>query len=59
MQKKDYDLLYLKTQCKRIVVLLNKNKDADIIEHLRTKESMNAYLKDLIRKDMMKDKENE
>jgi len=40
-------------------VLLNKSKDADIIEHLQSKESMNAYLKDLIRKDMMKDKENE
>ena len=57
MSKKDYDLTYLKTQCKRIVVLLNKNKDADIIEHLRTKESMNAYLKELIRKDMMKESE--
>ena len=57
MQKKDYDLTYLKTQCRRIVVLLNKNKDADIIEHLQSKESMNAYLKDLIRKDMMKESE--
>jgi len=59
MSKKDYDLTYLKTQCRRIIVLLNKSKDADIIEHLQSKESMNAYLKDLIRKDMMKDKENE
>ena len=57
MQKKDYDQYYLKTQCRRIVILLNKNKDADIIEHLQTKESMNAYLKDLIRKDMMKESE--
>jgi len=38
-------------------VLLNKSKDADIIEHLQSKESMNAYLKDLIRKDMMKESE--
>lgn len=36
----------------RVYFSLNKNKDAEIIEHLNSKENKNAYLKSLIIKDM-------
>lgn len=43
---------YEKKNIKRVVVKLNTKHDADIIEHLEGKDSVNAYIKELIRKDM-------
>ena len=52
--KKRYDINYFKTNMKQMAFNLNKNTDADIIAFLETKENRNAYLKELIRKDMNK-----
>lgn len=37
---------------------LNRNTDADIIQHLETQESIQAYLKNLIREDMKRRQNN-
>lgn len=42
---------YLSGQ-RQIVVRFDKDKDADILSHLESQESMQKYIKDLIRKDM-------
>ena len=55
--KKLYDVNYIRNNCKWIKLLLNRKKDADIIEYLSTKNNVNGYLKSLIRNDM-KEKEN-
>ena len=47
-----YDRDYQKQNVVRIVVPLNKKHDADIIDHLSTKKSKSAYIKQLIRDDM-------
>lgn len=57
MSKKDYDRNYIKTKCKTIKLLLNKEKDKDIILFLNAQTNVNGYLKSLIRDDMMKKKE--
>ena len=51
-KKKLYIMEYEKENCTRFTFRLNNQTDADIIEHLKTVGSKNAYLKDLIRKDM-------
>ena len=43
---------YERAMIKRIVVKLNRNTDADIIEHIEAMESMQGYVKELIRADM-------
>ena len=51
MNKKEYDQKYKKERTKRIVLELNKNTDADIIEHLdNLEEPKQTYIKKLIRK---------
>lgn len=45
---------YQKENIQRVVIKLNKKTDADILEHLETKENRQGYLKELIRKDMEK-----
>lgn len=54
MNKKTYDVNYIKTNCKQIVLMLNKNNDKDIIDFLSALSNKNGYLKELIRKDMIK-----
>ena len=39
---------------KYISLKLNKNTDADIIDHLQTQENIQGYLKRLIREDIAK-----
>lgn len=52
-QKAVYDMQYMKEKCSRLSVLLNKEHDQDILEHLEnTGESFNTYVKRLIREDM-------
>lgn len=50
--KKKYDKTYMKNNCVRFVLLLNKNTDGDIIDYLQSVENKNAYIKKLIRDDM-------
>ena len=50
--KKKYNKNYMKNNCVRFVLLLNKNTDGDIIDYLQSVENKNAYIKKLIRNDM-------
>lgn len=36
----------------RIYIKLNKNTDADILQHLRSQDNIQGYIKELIRNDM-------
>ena len=45
-------LKYQAKSIKQIPLRLNRNTDADIIEWLDGKDSVNGYLKDLIRRDI-------
>lgn len=49
-----YQQNYLKENYRRIAFTLNNEHDKDIIDYLKKKDNMNAYLKELIRKDMKK-----
>jgi len=51
MNKKEYDINYVKLNIKRVPLNLNKIHDQDIIKHLENKNA-NAYIKELIRKDI-------
>ena len=42
---------YLSGQ-RQVVIRLDREKEADILAYLESKESMQAYIKELIRKDM-------
>ena len=42
---------YLSGQ-RQVVIRLDREKEADILAHLESKESMQAYIKELIRNDM-------
>ncbi len=44
---------YMKETYLRVQILLNKETDADVIEHLKKQKSMSRYVKELIRKDMV------
>lgn len=46
------NIAYNAKHVKQFKMNLNKNTDADIIEHLETKENKQGYVKELIRKDM-------
>lgn len=45
---------YMKKNNVRIQVILNRNTDKEIIEHLETKKSKSGYIKELIKKDIGK-----
>ena len=51
-KKKAYIVDYVKKKCKQITLMLNLENDKDIIEWMEKQENKNAYLKELIRKDM-------
>lgn len=54
MGKKEYDIEYIRTNCKQIKLLLNKEKDADIISYLEKQNNVNGHLKSLIREKIKK-----
>ena len=56
MNKKDYDVQYMKDHYKRVHILLNTEKDKDIIEFLQKQGSVNQYIKNLIRHNIAKSK---
>ena len=45
---------YIKNKTKRKVVSFNVDTEADILEHIEKQDRMEAYIKNLIRKDMNK-----
>lgn len=51
-KKRDYDIKYMREKCRMVRLQLNRENDKDIVEHLESKDNINAYLKELIRKDM-------
>ena len=56
MDKQKYDLAYQKDNIKQVKFTLNKNTDQDVISHLEKQTNKNGYLKELIRKDIKKEK---
>ena len=52
--KKQYDINYNRMKCKQIKLLLNKEKDKDIILFLEKQNNVNGLLKSLIRECMKK-----
>ena len=52
--KSQYDANYKKQKTKRIPLELNREHDADIINHLERISNRNGYIKRLIREDMEK-----
>ena len=55
IEKSKYDMDYAKDNIKQVKFTLNKNTDADIIEHLDRVENKQGYIKNLIRADIKKD----
>lgn len=53
-KKRDYDVNFIKTKCKAYKLLLNKEKDSDIISFLESQTNVNGYLKSLIREQIKK-----
>lgn len=43
---------YNKANTVQVPIRLNKNTDADILEHLESVQSKQGYIKELIRRDM-------
>ena len=49
---KQYDLEYVKTFQRQFMLKCNRKTEADLVEWLESQESIQTYIKDLIRKDM-------
>ena len=56
MNKKEYDVQFLKNHYKRIHFILHTEKDKDIIEFLQKQDSVNQYIKNMIRHNIEKSK---
>ena len=56
MNKKEYDVQFLKNHYKRVHIILHTEKDKDIIEYLQKQDSVNQYIKNLIRNNIKKTK---
>ena len=52
MSKKEYDINYQKSNCKRISLLLHNEKDKDIIMFLSAQRNVNGLIKALLRKEI-------
>lgn len=50
--KAEYDMQYAKENIRRFNLKLNRIHDADLIKRLESQPNVQAYLKELIRKDM-------
>ena len=51
-QKSEYDVRFIRERCVKKTVLLNREQDAEIIEYLKGVPNFNAYIKELIRKEL-------
>lgn len=49
-----YQVDYIKAHFRQVVIKISKEKESDLIAWLEGKESMQQYIKDLIRQDMEK-----
>ena len=58
-KRSERQMRFDKDNTRRYGFKLNLRTDADIIEHLSKQESMQGYIKQLIRADMDKQKPNE
>lgn len=54
-KKSAYDVQYQKENCYRFTLSVNRNKNKDIVDHLKTIRNKSRYLINLIKKDMKKD----
>ena len=54
--KNKYNVEYVKNNVLRIELKINKNTEADMVEHLEQFNSKTAYIKQLIIEDMQKKK---
>lgn len=52
--KKNYNMAYDKAFQRRFALNVNKIHEADIIDHLEAQDSIQGYIKRLIREDMQK-----
>lgn len=43
---------FQRNKCRRFIFVLNKEKDKDIIKHIESKDNINNYLKELVKKDI-------
>lgn len=50
--KSEYTIAHTKNTYKRFEIRVRMDNEQDMIEHLESIESVNAYIKELIRKDM-------
>jgi len=53
-RKSEYDVDYMRKKCKKYTLLINTTKHPDIIEKLDNTANKNAYLINLIKKDIGK-----
>lgn len=52
-KKLAYDIAFIRSKCVKKTVLLHKDRDSDILNHLAVKSAnFNAYIKGLIRKEI-------
>lgn len=52
MRKADYDVDYIKRKCKGYKLLLNREKDKDLISLLDSQGNVNGFMKQVLRQYM-------
>ena len=52
MARYEYQKRYVKDHYTNFTIVMNKEKDKDLIAHLQAKENKSEYIKELIRRDM-------
>lgn len=51
-KRKKYEIDYIKQNQRQFMLKVNRKTDPDMVDWLESQENVQAYLKDLIRKDM-------
>ena len=51
-KRKQYEIDYIKQNQRQFMLKVNRKTDHDMVDWLESQENVQAYLKDLIRKDM-------
>ena len=51
-KRKQYEIDYIKQNQRQFMLKVNRKTDPDMVDWLESHENVQAYLKDLIRKDM-------
>ena len=55
MARYEYQKRYVKDHYTNFNIVMKRDEDKELIEHLKTKENKSAYIKELVRKDMKND----